>query len=82
MTKNNYTMNQEYLIRLENECLIEKIAKLEKELADKELAIKMLKKDLEPFLTKQQKRQDYINRRDAIDLKLAQMMANFHNQKI
>lgn len=41
MTKNNYTISQEYLIRLENECLIEKIAKLEKE-----LAIKILKKDL------------------------------------
>lgn len=46
MTKNNYTMSQEYLIRLENECLIDKIEKLEKELAQKELAIKMLKKDL------------------------------------
>jgi len=46
MTKNNYTISQEYLIRLENECLIEKIAKLEKELALKELAIKILKKDL------------------------------------
>ena len=46
MTKNNYTISQEYLIRLENECLIEKIEKLEKELAQKELAIKMLKKDL------------------------------------
>lgn len=46
MTKNNYTISQEYLIRLENECLIEKIAKLEKELAQKELSIKMLKKDL------------------------------------
>ena len=50
MTKNNYTINQEYLIRLENECLIEKIAKLEKELAQKELAIKMLKKQLEPVI--------------------------------
>jgi predicted RNase H-like nuclease (RuvC/YqgF family) len=46
MTKNNYTISQEYLIRLENECLIEKIEKLEKELAQNELAIKMLKKDL------------------------------------
>lgn len=46
MTKNNYTISQEYLIRLENECLIENIEKLEKELAQKELAIKMLKKDL------------------------------------
>ena len=49
MTKNNYTISQEYLIRLENECLIEKIAKLEKELAQKELSIKMLKKDLSTY---------------------------------
>jgi predicted RNase H-like nuclease (RuvC/YqgF family) len=47
MTKNNYTISQEYLIRLENECLIEKIVKLEKELGQKELDIKMLKKDLQ-----------------------------------
>jgi uncharacterized protein (DUF488 family) len=47
MKGNNYTISQEYLTRLENECLIEKIAKLEKELAQKELAIKMLKKNLE-----------------------------------
>jgi predicted RNase H-like nuclease (RuvC/YqgF family) len=46
MKKNNYTISQEYLIRLENECLIEKIAKLEKELAQKDLSIKMLKKNL------------------------------------
>jgi predicted RNase H-like nuclease (RuvC/YqgF family) len=47
MTKNNYTISQEYLIRLENECLIEKIVKLEKELGQKELDIKMLKKNLQ-----------------------------------
>jgi hypothetical protein len=46
MTKNNYTISQEYLITLENECLIQKIEKLEKELAQKELSIKMLKKQL------------------------------------
>ena len=45
MTKNNYTISQEYLIRLENECLIEKIEKLEKELALKEIEIKGLKKE-------------------------------------
>jgi hypothetical protein len=45
MTKNNYTISQEYLIRLENECLIEKIVKLEKELAQKEIEIKVLKKE-------------------------------------
>ena len=47
MVKNNYTISQEYLTRLENECLIEKIAKLEKELGQKELDIKMLRKDLQ-----------------------------------
>lgn len=47
MVKNNYTISQEYLIRLENECLIEKIVKLEKELGQKELDIKMLRKDLQ-----------------------------------
>ena len=36
MTKNNYLMEQEYMIRLENELLIERIAKIEKELGIKE----------------------------------------------
>ncbi|MFZ4103777.1 MAG: hypothetical protein ACOYKI_03510 [Sediminibacterium sp.] len=36
MTKNNYLMGQEYMIRLENELLIERIAKIEKELGLKE----------------------------------------------
>ena len=36
MTKNNYLMGQEYMIRLENELLIERIAKIEKELGVKE----------------------------------------------
>lgn len=43
MTKNNYLMGQEYLLRLENECLIERIAKLEKELGLKEKEIKELR---------------------------------------
>ena len=76
MTKNNYTISQEYLIRLENECLIEKIAKLEKE-----LAIKMLKKDLEPYTDEKNKRQEYIERRDKIDEKINQMIYNFHNKQ-
>ena len=80
MTKNNYTISQEYLIRLENECLIEKIAKLEKELAQKELAIKMLKKDLDPYLEEQNKRKEYLERRDKIDEKISQMIYNFHNK--
>jgi len=36
MIKNNYLMGQEYMIRLENELLIERIAKIEKELGLKE----------------------------------------------
>ena len=46
MTKNNYLMGQEYLLRLENECLIEKIAKIEKELGLKEKEIKDLRVQL------------------------------------
>jgi hypothetical protein len=80
MAKNNYTISQEYLIRLENECLIEKIAKLEKELAQKELEIKMLKKDLDPYLEAQNKRKEYLERRDRIDEKINKMLYNFHNQ--
>lgn len=36
-------MGQEYLLRLENECLIERITKLEKELGLKEKEIKDLR---------------------------------------
>ena len=36
MTKNNYLMGQEYMLRLENELLIKRIAKIEKELGLKE----------------------------------------------
>ena len=36
MIKNNYLMGQEYMLRLENELLIERIAKIEKELGIKE----------------------------------------------
>lgn len=43
MTKNQYLMGQEYLLRLENECLIERITKLEKELGLKEKEIKDLR---------------------------------------
>jgi hypothetical protein len=43
MTKNNYLMGQEYMIRLENEMLIERIAKIEKELGLKEKEVKDLK---------------------------------------
>jgi hypothetical protein len=43
MTKNNYLMGQEYMIRLENELLIERIAKIEKELGIKEKENKELR---------------------------------------
>lgn len=43
MSKNQYLMGQEYLLRLENECLIERITKLEKELGLKEKEIKDLR---------------------------------------
>lgn len=43
MTKNNYLMGQEYILRLENELLIERIAKIEKELGLKEKEVKDLK---------------------------------------
>lgn len=43
MSKNQYLMSQEYLLRLENECLIERITKLEKELGLKEKEIKDLR---------------------------------------
>ncbi len=43
MSKNQYLMGQEYLLRLENECLIERITKLEKELGFKEKEIKDLR---------------------------------------
>ena len=39
MLKNQYLINREYLIQLENEQLIDKISKLEKQLALKEAEI-------------------------------------------
>ena len=47
MTKNNYIMGQEYMIRLENELLIEKILKLEKEIGFKEKEIRDLKREIQ-----------------------------------
>jgi len=43
MIKNNYLMGQEYMIRLENELLIERIAKIEKEIGLKEKENKELR---------------------------------------
>jgi hypothetical protein len=71
-------MGQEYLLRLENECLIERITKLEKELGLKEKENKDLRNELKPFLTERAKREEYLKKRDEIDLKLSQMLHNFH----
>ena len=43
MTKNNFLFDQIYFIRIENELLIERIAKIEKELGLKEKENKDLK---------------------------------------
>ncbi len=80
MSKNQYLMGQEYLLRLENECLIERITKLEKELGLKEKEIKDLRNELKPFLTERTKREEYLKRRDEMDLQISQMFANFHNK--
>jgi len=47
MTKNNYLMGQEYILRIECELLIEKIMKLEKEIALKEKEIRDLKREIQ-----------------------------------
>ena len=70
---NNYELKQGLLDRLEIEQLVSKIQRLEKENA--ELTFK-----LKPFLIEQQKREDYLNKRDEIDLKISQMLYNFHNK--
>ena len=43
-----------------------------------ELEAKQLKEKLQPFITDQEKRQEYLKKRDEIDLKLSQMLHNFH----
>jgi predicted RNase H-like nuclease (RuvC/YqgF family) len=76
----NYELKQGLLDRLEIEGLIQRIEKLEHELAEKELMIKMLKKDLDPHLEEEHKRKEYLERRDRIDKKINQMLYNLHNQ--
>lgn len=75
----NYELKQGILDKMEIEGLIQRIEKLEHELAEKELMIKMLKKDLDPHLEEQNKRKEYLERRDRIDEKINQMLYNFHN---
>lgn len=53
-------------LELENEMLRNKVKKLEAQ--------------LKPYIDSENKRKEYLEKRDAIDVKLAQMMANFHNQ--
>ena len=53
-------------LELENEMLRNKVKKLESQ--------------LKPYIDAENKRKEYLEKRDAIDAKLAQMMANFHNQ--
>jgi hypothetical protein len=76
---NNYELKQSILDKMEIEGLIQRIKKLENELAEKELAIKMLKKDLEPFETEKEKRRQYLEKRNMIDEKINQMLYNLHN---
>ena len=53
--------------------LEQKIQELEKENAE-------LKKQLKPFIEEVERRNNFIKKRDEIDGKIAQMMANFYNQ--
>lgn len=77
--KNNYELKQSLLDKMEIEGLIEKIQRLEKQLALKELEVKQLKEQLKPFLNAQEKREDYLKRRDQIDFKLSQMFSKLHS---
>jgi hypothetical protein len=53
-------------LELENEILRDKV--------------KALEAQLNPFLIEQRKREEYLKKRDENDLKLAQMLGNFHNK--
>ncbi len=68
-----YELKQSLLDRMEIETLTEKIKKLE-------IENEQFKKQLQPFLLEVNKRKEYLEKRDSIDLKLSQMMANFYNQ--
>lgn len=79
MKKNYYELKQTTLMEMEIEGLVAKIQRLEKELAVKELESKQLKDQLKPFLEAQEKREDYLKRRDQIDFKLSQMLNKLHS---
>jgi uncharacterized protein (UPF0335 family) len=70
---NKYELKQGILDKMEIEGLIERIAKLEKENAE-------LKNQLKPFIAEADRRNKFIEKRDEIDGKIAQMMYNFNNQ--
>lgn len=70
---NNYEIKQGILDKMEIEGLRERIAKLENENAE-------LKKQLQPFIEEVDRRNKFIEKRDEIDYKIVQMLANFHNQ--
>jgi uncharacterized protein (UPF0335 family) len=69
-----YELKQSLLDKMEIEGLIERIQKLEKENAE-------LNYKLKPFLIEENKRKEYLEKRDEIDQKLSSMMHNFHNPK-
>ncbi len=74
-----YELKQTTLMELEIAELVAKIQRLEKELAVKENENKELNAKLKPFLTEQEKREQFLKRRDEMDLQISQMFANFHN---
>jgi hypothetical protein len=74
-----YELKQTTLMELEIAELVAKIQRLEKELAIKENENKELNAKLKPFLTEQEKREQFLKRRDEMDLQISQMFANFHN---
>ncbi len=76
---NYYELKQTTLMELEIAELVAKIQRLEKELAVKENENKELNAKLKPFLTEQEKREQFLKRRDEIDLQISKMFANFHN---
>ena len=53
-------------LELENEILRDKV--------------KALEAKLKPYLDAEKKREEYLKKRDEIDVKLAQMLTNFHNK--
>lgn len=56
------------------------VQELEQKIQKLEIENKQLKMQLQPFLEELNKRNKFLEKRDEIDNKLAQMMANFYNQ--